>query len=430
MEISIPSAFADLFTPSRYKVYYGGRGSAKSESVARAMLVKGIQKRNVFLCTRELQASIQDSVHRLIAETIIKENLGDQYEVLQSIIRHRTNGSEFIFKGLKHNIAEIKGLQGVDVAWCEEAENISDRSWEYLVPTIRKQNSEIWITFNPRNPTDPTYQRFVATKRDDAIVRKVSWRDNPFFPEVLRKEAEHLKQADPEAYKFIWEGEFDTRKNGCVYARMIDKARRDGRVTRVPYEAGYETFTAWDLGWGDSTAIWWFQVVGREVRVIDYYEANNQPLTHYVEILREKPYSYARVSAYLPHDAAAGNIRGASVTEQLNNMGIRNEVLPLANLESGIELARQLLPVCVFDADKCKDGIWCLENYGYEYDEARNMFKQNPKHDFSSHASDAFRYLAQAITKIKGRMASTETIKAKPSTLSTKSRFDGKRTLR
>lgn len=410
MPITIPSKFKPLFDPYRFKVYYGGRGSGKSENFARALLIKGMQKKHIILCTRELQVSIQDSVHRLLAETIHKENLENQYEILQSTIRHKTNGTEFLFKGLKHNIAEIKGLQGVDIVWAEEAENISDRSWEYLIPTIRKEGSEIWVSYNPRNATDPTHQRFVVNQRDDCYVCKVSYRDNPFFPEVLKKEMEHLRSIDADAYDHIWEGNFDNRKNGYIYAKLIDKARQEGRITRVPFDPSSEVFTAWDLGWGDSTAIWWFQIIGREPRIIDYYENNNEGLQHYSNIVKGKPYNYARVAHYLPHDAAAGNIRGDSVTVQLKNLGLQNKVLNLSSVDGGIESVRQLIPMCVFDADRCKDGLWALENYGFEFDEDRKVFKKSPRHDFSSHGADAFRYLSHAITQIKGSVATQRKI--------------------
>lgn len=410
MPITIPNKFKPLFEPYRFKVYYGGRGSAKSESFARALLVKGMQKKHIILCTRELQVSIQDSVHRLLAETIHKEGLDGQYDILQSTIRHKTNGTEFLFKGLKHNIAEIKGVQGVDICWAEEAENISDRSWEYLIPTIRKEGSEIWVSYNPRNVTDPTHQRFVVNTRPDAYVCKVSWRDNPFFPDVLKREMEHLRSVDQDAYEHVWEGNFDNRKNGYIYAKLIDRARQDGRITRVPFDTSTEVFTAWDLGWGDATAIWWFQMVGREPRIIDYYENSGEGLAHYANIVKGKTYNYARTAHYLPHDAAAGNIRGDSVTVQLRNLGLQNTVLPISSIDGGIESVRQLLPMCVFDAEKCKDGLWALENYGYEYDEDRKIFKKTPRHDFSSHGADAFRYLSHAITKIKGSVTATKKI--------------------
>ena len=395
ISLKIPEAFEFLFTPKRYKVAYGGRGSGKSESYARALLGRGMHKKELILCTRELQVSIQDSVHRLLAATIDKEGLHDHYEVLQSTIRHRRNGTEFIFKGLKHNITEIKGLQGVTIVWAEEAENISHRSWEVLIPTIRADGSEIWISFNTKNRNDPTYERFVATHRDDAIVRKVSWRDNMFFPDVLRKEAESLRLTDPEAYEHIWEGGFDTRRSGAIYAKQIAKAREDGRICHVPYDPSCQVFTAWDIGFADTTAIWWLQFVGRELRWLEGYEASGEQLDHYVNVIKSKPYNYD--THYLPHDGGHGNIRGESVSGQLFKMGVKNVVLPReSDISSGIELVRQCLAYSVFDEVKCKEGIRALENYAYEWDDARSVFKSKPKHDWASNFADSARYAARA----------------------------------
>lgn len=356
-----------------------------------------MQEKLPVLCTRELQVSIQDSVHRLLASTIMNNNLADQYEVLQSTIRHRYNGTEFLFKGLKHNITEIKGISGIRRVWVEEGENISNRSWEVLIPTIREKNSEIWVGFNPKNPTDPTYERFVKNPPDGAIVKKVSWRDNPFFPEVLRMEMERLKKDDYEAYLHIWEGQFDTRKSGAIYAKQLAKAREEGRITRVPYDSGSEVFTAWDLGYADSTSIWWLQWSGRELRWLDYYENNGEQLDHYAKIVKEKPYNYMRNGHFLPHDGGAGNIRGDSVAKQLAGMGLANRVLAReTDINPGIELLRQTIGMSVFDMTKCADGLHCLENYAYEWDEDRQTFKSKPKHDWSSHAADCARYAAQA----------------------------------
>lgn len=335
----------------------------------------------------------------------MNENLTDQYEVLQSTIRHKTNGTEFIFKGLKHNITEIKGLQGVTRVWAEEAENISHRSWEVLIPTIRAQDSEIWISFNTKNRTDPTYERFVATPQEDAVVKKVSFRDNPFFPDVLGKEMEKLKKSDPEAYQHIWEGDFDTRRSGALYAKQLAKAREEERITKVPYDPSCEVFTAWDLGFGDSTAIWWLQFVGRELRWLDYYENNGEQLNHYVQIIKSKPYNYMREGHYLPHDGGHGNIRGDSVSRQLTDLGVSNSVLTReTDINPGIELLRQTIAFSVFDETKCKDGLKALESHCYEWDEDKSVFKKKPKHDWSSHAASAARYAAIAASQIKGSL--------------------------
>lgn len=403
MQITIPEAFDFLFVPSRYKVVYGGRGKGATENIARALLVQGIQQTLPTLCTREFQNSIQDSVHRVLANAITAENLADQYEVLQSVIRHRHNGTEFLFKGLKHNITEIKGFHGIKRVWCEEAENISNRSWEVLIPTIRSDDSEIWVSFNTRNASDPTYERFVKNPPPDAIVKKLSYRDNPFFPKVLRSEMENLKKKDHEAYLHIWEGEFDTRRSGAIYARQIAKAREENRITRVPYDPSSEVFTAWDLGFGDSTAIWWLQFVGRELRWLEYYENNGEQLNHYVSLVKSKPYNYIRDGHFLPHDGGHGNIRGESVTHQLESMGIPNTVLTREqDINPGIELLRQTISYSVMDDTKCSEGIKCLEHYGYDWDDDKGVFKKAPRHDWASHGASAARYAAIAASRIKG----------------------------
>lgn len=404
-EIQIPTAFKGLFKPKRYKVYFGGRGGGKSQAVALALLVIGMQKQTRVLCTRELQASIGDSVHRLLSDLIRKHELENFYEILQTTIRGK-NGTEFLFKGLKHNITEIKGLEGVDIVWVEEAENISERSWELLIPTIRKDGSEIWVVLNPRNATDPTYQRFIAQPHDDVLLKKVSWRDNPFFPDVLRSEMEKLKALDHEAFLHIWEGELDTRRSGAVYAKQLAKAREEGRVTVVPYDPGYQVFTAWDLGFGDSTAIWWLQFVGRELRWLEAYENSGEQLEHYASIVKSKPYNYMPLGHFLPHDGGAGNIRGDSVSRQLNLLGLPNIVLDReTDINPGIELLRQTIAYSVFDMKKCADGLAALEAYGYEWDQERGVFKAKPRHDWTSHYADSARYAAIASSKVKSGLS-------------------------
>lgn len=408
--MQIPEIFKGMFEPWRFRVYYGGRGGGKSESVCRALLVIGIQNPIRVLCCRELQTSISDSVHKLLSDIIKTHDLGDFYTVTQNNIRGK-NGTEFLFKGLKHNASEIKSMAGVDYCFVEEAEKVSNNSWELLIPTIRKEGSSITIVFNPKSPSDPTYQRFVATQNDDALVVKVSYEDNPFFPDVLRKEMERLKKEDEEAYNHVWLGEFDTRRSGAVYAKQIALARSEGRVTKVPYDPSCEVFTAWDLGFGDSTAIWWLQFVGRELRWLDFYENNGEQLGHYAEIIKKKPYNYKKNGHYLPHDAGHGNIRGDSVTVQLRNLGVDNVVLNReTELMSGTELMRQTIAYSVFDSEKCKDGLHSLENYAYEWDDERKVFKSKPKHDWTSHAADAARYAAIAASQVKAGLGNSRPV--------------------
>lgn len=402
-EIIIPKAFKFLRTlPKRYKGVYGGRGSAKSHSIARTLLLMGLEQPLRIACAREIQKSIKDSVHQLLAD-IIRANpaLNSFYDILETEIRGK-NGTTFKFIGLKHNTRDLKSLEGIDYVWIEEAEGVSDNSYEILIPTIRKPGSEIWASFNVKSVNDPTYRRFITEADDKTHSVKVSWRDNPFFPDVLRDEMEKLKATDFEAYSHVWEGEPDTRRSGAVFAKQISKARDDGRICKVPHDPGCEVFTAWDLGFGDATAIWWLQFVGRELRWLDYYENSGEQLEHYARIVKDKPYNYAKNGHYLPHDGGHGNIRGDSVSKQLMALGLSNIVLPReSDITPGIELLRQTIAFSVFDNVKCRDGLHALENYGYEWDEDRKVFKGRPRHDWSSHAASAARYAAIAASREK-----------------------------
>lgn len=208
MTLNIPLAacYEPLFAPHRYKVYYGGRGGGKSWGFADALLLLALRHKTRVLCARELQTSIAQSVHRLLSDRINFHKL-DKFFIVQRTTIQAVNGSDFIFLGLRHNISEIKSLEGVNICWVEEAQRVSRESWEILIPTIRKESSEIWISFNPRTPYDETWQRFVDTPPPDSVVRKVTWRDNPWMPETLEKERAYAEATlPPEDYACIWEG--------------------------------------------------------------------------------------------------------------------------------------------------------------------------------------------------------------------------------
>ena len=205
IEIARPFAFAAV-EPWRYKVWYGGRGGAKSWQVARLLLGRAYRRKTRILCVREFQNSIADSVHRLLSDQIAMLGLSRYFSVTRNTITSAC-GSEFLFKGLLRSINEIKSLEGVDICWCEEAQRASLESWKILIPTIRKEDSEIWATFNPDDESDPTYQMFVARPVPGAKVVKVNFDDNPWFPDTLRREMEYCRATDMDAYRHIWLGE-------------------------------------------------------------------------------------------------------------------------------------------------------------------------------------------------------------------------------
>lgn len=392
-EARFPTKLKFLFQPARYKVLYGGRGGAKSWGVARALLLLGMQKKLLILCTREYQNSLDDSVYKILAEQIKSMGLENFYQI-QSTTITGANDTQFIFKGLKVNINSVKSFEGVDITWCEEAQTISKTSWDVLIPTIRKLGSEIWITFNPSLETDETYQRFVLKPPESAIVRKVNYSDNPWFPEVLREEMEDLRNRDPDAYLNVWEGHCRQTLDGAIYAKEIREATEAGRITRVPYDKSKPVHTVWDLGFSDSTSIWIFQSIAFEIRLIDFIQVQQATVPDILKILQEKPYTYDM--DYLPHDAQAKTLAsaGRSIEQMLKAAGRKVKIVPKLSLVDGINAARTLFSQCYFDEVKCADGLQCLRHYRYEVDPDTGNFSRNPLHDSNSHAADSFRYLA------------------------------------
>ena len=207
-----------LWIPKRYKILFGGRGSSKSWGVAQELIVRGHETRLRILCAREIQRSISASVISLLSDTIKRCQLEDIYDVQKNAIYH-PNGTEFLFAGLKHNVGSVQSMEGIDIVWIEEAQNVSAESWKVLIPTIRKAGSEIWVTFNPNLESDPTFDRFVKPyleqmaandgfyEDEDVVVARVNYDDNPWFPDVLRKEMEWDKARDFDKYRHVWLGE-------------------------------------------------------------------------------------------------------------------------------------------------------------------------------------------------------------------------------
>ena len=198
--------FIELFRPHRYKVFYGGRGSGKSFSVARALILIASRATVRVLCCREIQNSIRDSSYQLLKDMVQRLGLESQFVFTDQEIRCPATGSRFIFKGLLRNEQSVKSTEGIDICWVEEAATVSEISWETLIPTIRKAGSEIWVTFNPLTSDDPTTKRFIENQPPDAYVRKVNFDENPCFPLELRKEMEWDRSHDFEKYLHIWEG--------------------------------------------------------------------------------------------------------------------------------------------------------------------------------------------------------------------------------
>lgn len=398
IEVRFPPKLEFLFKPARYKAAFGGRGGAKSWGFARALLILAAQKPLRVLCAREVQKSIRESVHQLLCDQIEALGLGSFYEVLRDEIRG-PNGSLFIYTGLSDKTAEsIKSFEGVDIVWVEEARAVTKRSWRLLIPTIRKPGSEIWVTFNPELDSDETYKMFVLDPPPDAVVVKIGYEDNPWFPEVLEKERQRSKVSDSENYANIWEGEPKAAVEGAIYATEIAKAQASGRFTLVPYEPRLKVHVVCDLGFNDSMAIILAQRQLSEVRVIDYIEDSHRTLDNYSAELRDRKMNWGKM--WLPHDAKHATLAAAGKSTQdiLRKLGWSTEIVPDAGIENGIKQARMLLNQAYFDKGKAARLIECLKRYRRSIP-ATTGEPGHPVHDEFSHGADAFRYLALVADK-------------------------------
>mgnify|MGYP001606937290 CR=1 FL=1 len=390
-----------LFNPARYKCAYGGRGGGKSVSFAKALLVKGTEKPLRILCAREIQRSIADSVHKLLSDQIKRMGMEGFYEIQQTVIKG-LNGTEITFAGLKHNIGNIKSVEGTDICWCEEAQTVSKSSWEVLIPTIRKDDSEIWVTFNPELDDDETYKRFVLKPPANALVVKVNHNDNPWFPGVLKAEMAELKERDMDAYLHIYEGQCRQTLEGSVYSNEIRVATMNGQFRSVPYDASRPVHTFWDLGFNDHTSIWFAQSVGAELRLIDFLQDRGRSVPWYLSALQEKGYVYAE--DWLPHDAQAKTLAAAMSVEQImRNAGRNVRITPKLSIQDGINAVRTVFNRCLFDEAKCADGIQCLRRYSYDVDPNTGRFSRTPLHNEYSDGADAFRYFAVATEELHAK---------------------------
>jgi phage terminase large subunit len=403
---TFPDKLNFLFEPHRYKVAYGGRGSGKSWSMARALLIKAANETTRVLCAREIQKSIKQSVHTLLNDQIQALGLGAFYEVLESEIRG-LNGSSFSFAGLATNTVEsIKSFEGCDIVWVEEAQTVSKKSWDILIPTIRKPNSEIWVSFNPNIDTDDTYQRFVIDPPDSAKVVKVNYTDNPWFPEVLELERQHSEKTNPD-YNNIWEGDCKAAVDGAIYANEIREAQEGNRITTVPYDPMMKVHVVMDLGWNDSMSVILCQKGISDLRIIGYIEDDHRTLDSYSAQLKNLSYNWGTM--FLPHDGQSKDFKhGISAEEIMKKLGWDIRIVPKADIESGIKLARMNFHRIYFDKS-AQRLVECLKNYRRSINSATNE-PGAPLHDEYSHGADAFRYLCTSIESMKNESWSREKI--------------------
>ena len=351
------------------------------------------------VCIREVQKVLAQSSKKLVEETIKRYDLSGDFDVLYDRIKC-PRGGLIIFTGMQDHTAEsIKSLEGFDRAWVDEAQALSARSLTLLRPTIRKPDSEIWFSWNPRRKSDAVDEFFRVLKPDHSAIIQANWRDNPWFPQVLEDERQQDLKLYPDRYEHIWEGAYAKAFEGAYFSKQLTQAAAQNRISRVGADPLYPIKSYWDLGGAgakaDAMAIWIVQTIGREIRILDYLEGSGQVLGHYVYELKKRGWETA--ICHLPHDGANTNWNtGKRWADHLTDAGFECVVHPNggAGIESiEIEAIRRILPRCWFNASTTEPGREALSYYHERKDEARSI-GLGPEHDWSSHASRAFGLMA------------------------------------
>ena len=326
----------------------------------------------------------------------IRENTRDQE--MQITLK---NGSMWQCVG-SDNYDSLVGSNPVGVVFSEFS--IADpKAWDYVRPILAENGGWALFIYTPRGPNHGKDLYDMAIHEKEWFAEILTVNDTNAIPltAVDDERRAGMSEAMIEQEFFC---SFSGIVDGSYYGKLMQDARNNNRLTSAPYETKEPVITAWDLGTSDDTAIWFVQIIGLEIRVIDYYENRGVGIQHYAKVLKEKDYYYKE--HLMPHDAGHQQLAtGSSLAKQLNQLGVKpTRVLPREkNLsdEVGIQAVRDLLPKCWFDHEKCKQGIKALELYRRDYDDKREVFKERPLHDWTSHAADAFRYLAMGLKPIR-----------------------------
>lgn len=399
--LQIPTAevFVPLLQPSRYKAAKGGRGSGKSHFFGGLMVEDHLAERGMLsVCIREVQKSLAQSSKRLLEQKLVDFRLGeaDGFKVYRDVIQ--TPGDGLIaFQGMADHTAEsIKSLEGFKRAWVEEAQTLTAQSLGLLRPTIRAPGSELWFSWNPRRKTDSVDALLTGpTPPSGLTLVTANWSDNPWFPAELDQERRDDQRDRPDQYDHVWEGDYVKVFDGAYYAKPLTAAKAEGRICRVTADPLMTIRAVWDIGGAgakaDATAIWIVQYIGREIRVLDYYEAQGQPLATHVAWLRAN--GYGQALCILPHDGAnTEKVFDASYEGALRSAGFQVIVIPNQGAGAAmarIECARRMFPRIWFNETTTEAGRDALGAYHEKRDEKRGI-GLGPCHDWSSHGADAF----------------------------------------
>lgn len=403
-ELRIPEKLIPVFDgPADVRGAYGGRGSAKTRTFAimaavRAYALAAGGNRGVILCARQFMNTLADSSLDEVKAAIRGEEwLEPHFEIGENYIKTRDGRIEFAFSGLARNINSIKSKARILLCWVDEAEHVTDSAWQILIPTIREDGSELWVTWNPERKGSPVDTRFRGS--DDPLykIAEMNWRDNPKFPEKLERERQRTLKERPEEYDHIWEGDYKRAHVGSYFAKQIADAKYSDRIGRVAADDLLIHRLFADIGGtgakSDNFVFWVAQFVGKEIRVLNHYEVQGQPIGSHLEWMRGQKLTPERAKIWLPHDGET-NDRVFDISYESAFKKAGYEVVVIPNQGRGaasqrIESVRRVFPNIWINKDTTEAGMMALGYYHEKKDEERGI-GLGPDHDWSSHSADAF----------------------------------------
>lgn len=418
VRLQLPRKLAFLMEMHPYKVLWGGRSALKSWSIASALLTLGVHQDLRVLCCREVQKSLVESVHQLLIDRIEAMGLAKYYKVTENAIRGTGRNTLFRFTGLSDQTADtIKGFEGFDVFWFNEAQSIAKRSWQIALPTLfRTKGSECWVDFNPGLDTDEVWQRFMVSPPPGALVREMNWRDAVACG-WWSDEQERLRQYDlihsKAEYDNIWEGRPSTVLAGSIYASEVIEMITESRFRPIPYDPKLPVHRVWDLGWNDLMVCIMVQKPHPSaLNIIGYLEESHITYANMLAAMDMLHYRWG--TDWLPHDGENHNPQtGTSARKLLVALGCRVQIIPKSDPEARIKAARMMWPRLYMDNSKHDtppERPDRLLGAGHLMDRLKRYKRNVPKttgeptgpvHDISSHGSDAFGGLAEIVDRIR-----------------------------
>lgn len=413
VELEIPDKLVPVFEgEADTRGAHGGRGSAKSRTFAKMTAVRAhiwdmAGRSGQILCARQFQNSLSDSSLEEV-KTAIRETpwLVPHFDIGETYIRTKSGRINYTFSGLDRNIDSIKSKARLLLAWVEEAELVTEEAWTKLEPTLREEDSELWITWNPERKESPTNKRYhteMANPDNRTKIVEMNWRDNPWFPDILERKRLKCQRDDPHNYDHIWEGKFKTAHEGAYYGPALIRAREDKRIGVVSEDELLTIRVYIDIGGtgakADNFVMWCAQQHGTDLKFINYYEVQGQPFSAHANWLRGRGYTPDRTSIILPHDGdQSDKVIDTSYRKAFEDAGYSVEVVPNQGKGAAmqrVEKARTLFNRFWFDEGKCEPGLEALGWYHEKKDDKRDV-GLGPNHDWSSHAADGFGLAAVA----------------------------------